>query len=624
VLGTYASAALILVAAALVGQAVFVVAGRRRWSWLSPAVGLALLTALAWGTVRLSEDGTVALIAVAIAALCSLALLRGRTEGVADALRIGAPVAMLGLLAASLPFIVEGRFGILGTGLNPDMSQHLFAADRLLSGDSERLVDQGYPLGPHALVVSIAGPSGIGLVQAFDGFMLAISASAVLAALAALEGLDTGRRLLGALLVGLPYMAASFLIQGAFKETLEAMFVLAFAIGLHGFVTERGHEVGGGSAEPPQGPIRGRSAGRRSPPLAALPLAALAIGAVYSYSFPGLLWLGGALGVWAVAEVALAAKRGSARAALELVRPAAPAALLGLTVVAIAIAPEAGRMSDFAEFETFDPDGPGLGNLFNPISPLEALGIWFSGDFRLDPGDGAVPASIYWVGGAVAVAALAYGAWWWLRRRELAVPAALGAAGLLYLYTVAAGTPYQESKAIAIAAPLAMLVAARPLLAGTAASGDSGRRPAPALTGLALAFLGAATGCSVLALVNGPVGPAGYSPTLAGLRPDGGKGSTLVLAPRKLLADEHGRDYLVWELRGARICVEEARGPSDEPPPDGVARVITEGWAEPPFTGLELEKRAGRYQVWKRRRPPAGAGPCPFIPAGARANPADD
>ena len=38
---------------------------------------------------------------------------------------------LLALLAASLPFIVEGRFGILGTGLNPDMSQHLFAADRL-------------------------------------------------------------------------------------------------------------------------------------------------------------------------------------------------------------------------------------------------------------------------------------------------------------------------------------------------------------------------------------------------------------------------------------------------------------------------------------------------------------
>ena len=44
------------------------------------------------------------------------------------------------------------------------------------------------------------------------------------------------------------------------------------------------------------------------------------------------------------------------------------------------------------EFETFDPDGAGLGNLFNRISPLEALGIWPSGDFRIDPGDGFAPA----------------------------------------------------------------------------------------------------------------------------------------------------------------------------------------------------------------------------------------
>ena len=34
------------------------------------------------------------------------------------------------------------------------MSQHLFAVDRLVSGGSERLIDNGYPLGPHALVDS--------------------------------------------------------------------------------------------------------------------------------------------------------------------------------------------------------------------------------------------------------------------------------------------------------------------------------------------------------------------------------------------------------------------------------------------------------------------------------------
>ena len=32
---------------------------------------------------------------------------------------------------------------------------------------------------------------------------------------------------------------------------------------------------------------------------------------------------------------------------------------------------------------------------------MEALGIWPSGDFRLEPGDGAVPAIVFYVGAAL-------------------------------------------------------------------------------------------------------------------------------------------------------------------------------------------------------------------------------
>ena len=44
--------------------------------------------------------------------------------------------ALLALAAASLPFVAEGHFGILGTSFNPDMSQHLLAADRLAHGEA--------------------------------------------------------------------------------------------------------------------------------------------------------------------------------------------------------------------------------------------------------------------------------------------------------------------------------------------------------------------------------------------------------------------------------------------------------------------------------------------------------
>jgi hypothetical protein len=612
-LGTYASALLVMLAAAAVGQAVLALCGRRRWSWLAPAVGLAALLPVAWWSVRLPGEGTAATIVLGAIAIASGAYLYGRVDGLGESARVGLPVAGLALVLASLPFIIEGRYGILGTGLNPDMSQHLFAADRLAESGSERLISSGYPLGPHSLAVALAalGPS---LVQAFDGITVATAVVAAVRSLAVLVRLPRARRLVAALLVGFAYMTVAYLTQGAFKETIQALFVLAFAIGLGGLA-------------------RGRLAGE-GPPMA-VPLGVIAAGSAYAYSFPGLLWLGGAAAAWATVELALAARHGRWQRARAMAKRALAPAAAALGVALALIAPELGRLVDFADFETFDPAGAGLGNLFNPISPLEALGIWPSGDFRLDPGDGAAPAIVYYAGAAIALAALALGLWWWLRRAERAVPVALGVAALLVLYANLAGTPYQEAKAIALAAPLAMLISVR-ALAETAPSArktqqilrrrgiavlfpGSARvaRIRLALAGLAASFTLAAAGCSLVALANGPVGPSSYSPVLTGLRSHL-RGSTLVLAPQSLL-DAHGRDYLVWELRGGRVCV-EPEGLAE--PPDGIAQIITVDGLRPPgdvrpATGAA--KGSGPYSVWWVRGAQDVAGPCPLISPGARA-----
>ena len=103
--------------------------------------------------------------------------------------------------------------------------------------------------------------------------------------------------------------------------------------------------------------------------------------------------------------------------AVELVRRRRPtptftrSVLIGIGVLVVLVAPEIGRMIDFHKFETFDPNGPGLGNLFGQVSPFEALGIWPSGDFRLAPGDGAVPAVAYYLGAAFGTVLLLYGIW---------------------------------------------------------------------------------------------------------------------------------------------------------------------------------------------------------------------
>ena len=150
-----------------------------------------------------------------------------------------------------------------------------------------------------------------------------------------------------------------------------------------------------------------------------------------------------------------------------------------------------------------------------------------------------MPAAGFYLGELLGLAALAYGLAWWLRRRERAVPAALAVAAALFAYAHFAGTPYQAAKSIVIAAPLAMLISARALISteplvelgacggrsrGGAAgsSGVPGAAPVVLRATLALAFGAAATGSSLLALANGPVGPATYTPALTELR--GGSG----------------------------------------------------------------------------------------------------
>jgi hypothetical protein len=583
VLGTYASVLLVCGASLSIGQAAIVLCGRCRWSWLSPAVGLALVCALCWATVRAPGDGLISALAVLAAALVAAAYLRGRVEGGAEALAAGLPVAAAALAAASLPFVVEGRFGILGTSFNPDMSQHLLATARLTDGAEGQLLAQGYPLGPHAVVAALHQGLGVGLVQGFDGVTVAVAVLASLTALGAFAGASPARQLVGALLVGIPYMVASYFAQGAFKETIQALFVLAFALGLLELSTTRG-------ATDPH---------RRQSPLRAVPLALIAAGSVFAYSFPGLVWLLGTLAIWAALEL-LWDRRGAAAALRAALRPA----LLALLVFVVLVGPELGRMVEFGGFETFDPAGPGLGNLFGQISPFEALGIWPSGDFRLTPGDGSVPALGYYLGVALAVVLLAAGIAAALARREAALLAALGATVAAYAAARLGGTAYTAAKAVAMIAPPALAVTLRPLALGWLS--DARLRLAAA------AFAAAAAVCSLVALANAPVGPSSYSPGLANLRGELGAGPTLILASRTLLEDEHGVPYLAWELRGGRVCIE----PEDEAggtPPPGVRFVIGEAASPAPFASLAPVRRSGPYRLWRRRGPLRGASECPLI-----------
>jgi hypothetical protein len=585
-IGTYAAALAVCVASLAMGQALIVLCGRPRWSWSAAPVGLAILCAVCWGTVRLPGHGQISAIVVLVLVALSLVYLQGK--GVWREALGGWPVLVVAAFGASLPFIVEGHFGILGTSFNPDMSQHLLAASQLAHGHVGQLEHQGYPLGPHSIVVALNKGLDIGLVKGFSGLSVAVAVLAPLTTLAAFRERPALVRTAAALVVGLAYVVASYFAQGAFKETMLALFLLGFVLCLR---------------ESRQDPIETRW---RFVPLALIP-----VGAVYTYSFPGLLWLLGTAVVWAIVELGLGwfRDRDRVRSVVgELVKPT----LIGIGVLVVLIAPEIGRMIDFHKFETFDPNGPGLGNLFGQISPFEALGIWPSGDFRLAPGDGAIPAAAYYLGAAFGTVLLVYGAWACWRKRETVVLSGLFVALVAYLASRLDGTAYTSAKAIEIVAPLCALTILMPLTAEAVWSLSGSMRQKVSTAALVL-FLAAAGLCSALALANAPVGPSTYTPALASMRPLVENGSTLILASPELLEDDHGTNYLAWELRGGRVCI-ATRSEVGGKIPTGVRYVIVQGSRHiAPFKGLRLRKAISPYVLWEVKGPVVKQSVCPLI-----------
>src|ERR1700733_14526746 len=241
-IGTYASAALICAASLLVGRAILSLAGRRSWSWLEPGIGLAAVLAVTGVLARAPGHGTSVTFGVVALLVVAALVVWWLPYEAPGALRAGLPVAIVLLAVLAIPFAVSGRWGLLGVGFNNDLGLHLAWAEWLRSGFGPA-PDAGYPLGPHGLAVATAALPGIGLGQAFVGEIMAIGVLTGLAALGALRELSAGRRLLAATLVALPYLAASYFAQAAFKETAEALFVLTFALFLWDYERRRAANV---------------------------------------------------------------------------------------------------------------------------------------------------------------------------------------------------------------------------------------------------------------------------------------------------------------------------------------------------------------------------------------------
>jgi len=518
-IGTYASAALICAVSLLVGRAVLSLAGRDQWSWLEPAVGFGAVLTVSGLLARAPGHGTASTLGLVVLVIVAALVVWRSDHRAPGAWREGVPVAIVVLLVLAIPFAVSGRWGLLGVGFNNDLGLHLAWAEWLRSGFGPA-PDPGYPLGPHGLAVATAAVPGIGLGQAFLGEIIAIGVMTGLTALAALRDLSPVRRTIAAAMVAVPYLAASYYAQGAFKETAEALLVLAFAIWLTALDAPRTR--------------------------AALPGLALAGGIFFSYSFAGIAWPVAILVLW---SLTLPAVRRALRPRALLRFLLRPATLLALAVLA-GIAVLVTLVGPFGFAHSFNKVAGS--NTYGPVSPLEALGIWPAANYRLDAAGGA---HLPGLAGAIAILALLAGIAWWVNRREATIPIALGAGALLYLASLPTSGDYSQAKALIIIAPLAMLVAIRPLLAEFPRVGSRSGVLRVGWAVLAVAFIGGAVYSSFLVLRDAPVGPPGHGSELKAFLP-------IVHGQPVLYA---GQDrYAAYELLGADTHVPLVEFPDPE------------------------------------------------------------
>jgi hypothetical protein len=138
--------------------------------------------------------------------------------------------------------------------------------------------------------------------------------------------------------------------------------------------------------------------------------------------------------------------------------------LAGMALLALPALAGAGAFLRPSNRSVFEDDVE-LGNLIRPLRPLQILGIWPSGDFRVDPHARHIAAVLI----ALAVAAVLVGVLFAIKLRAFALLLALGSVALGAIVFVSFGAPWLGAKALAIGSPVVLLTA----LAGCVALASS-------------------------------------------------------------------------------------------------------------------------------------------------------
>lgn len=508
-----AAALVTLVCSLFLGQAALRLAGAREWSWLSPAVGIAV--GMVISSAAIHAPGRCVTLAIVLGLLTAAAAawcLRSPAHRppLADLLA-AAPVAALTLV----PFLAAGHFGILGVSVDNDMAAHLLFLEGIASPAAAAAapLPVDYPLGPHAMAAVITKALGIESQDAFTGWTIAMPIINAWIALAVARRAHWPAKATIATVVGLPFLIAGFYGQGSFKEVCQAGLVLATVLLLAGY----GPKLGGGRWAV---------------------LALLVAGMISVYSVTGLPWPLLFLGIWIFGLAAIRVRRDGWRQALAAGRSQLPAIAAGVAVLVVVLIPQAHRIYEFA-FGRSGVTGISsseLGNLVGPLPGWESFGIWGNQDYRLPNTDafGGIP----WV--PVVVVLVLIGAVYALRRGRWMLPAAAAGAMLIWAVSTGSQSPYVSAKGLVIASPLLILLAALPL-------SEPHRRRSPiwwAAPVIAVLLLSTIIASDLRALRFSPVQDVAQAHELESFQPFVQGKSVLFIGQD---------DFISWELAGGEV-----------------------------------------------------------------------
>lgn len=415
----------------VLGQCILRLCGAGAWSWLAPAVGFSALMLLALpATLLPGRSLTVAVVTAALIVAGAYWLARSPDHRPPLG---GITAPCLVALLVLLPFLAAGRVGTLGLITDNDMATHLQLALAICCSSRHGL--GFYPLGPHAVAAELSS-LGVRLDRAFAGVTIAAPILIGWTSQMVLGRERWPARVLVATVTGLPFLMAAYVGQGSFKEPIEALFVLASALLLAGY-----------------GSLQGR--------LRWVPFGLLLAGTLSVYSVTGLVWplVFGAVALGA--HMVSAARRHRLRAVWAEARREVVPAIVALIVLAVLLIPQASTLSMFQEVAPSQVPLTDIGNLIGPLSWREVLGFWNNSDYRIV----FAPAFSILVATVFVIALVLFGAFRLLRRRLVMIPAAAAVSMLIWWWVQRTQSPYLAAKALVIASPLVLLLAALALVA---------------------------------------------------------------------------------------------------------------------------------------------------------------